>query len=403
MAEFLDDAGFMTRAIHAGEIENEQFGALVPPIYQTSTFSFDSVEQGIRTFQGEEARFAYSRSMNPTVSVLEKKAAAIEGGVGAVACGSGMGAIASIIWTFLESGDHIVISDCLYGCSDLLTRQTLPKFGIDVSVVDTTDLDAVKEAVKPETKIIFFETPTNPLMKVTDISAIKEIAPEALVVVDNTFAPPPIQRPLSCGADIVVHSVTKYLNGHGDVIGGLIIANNEDWLVELRKIGMSKLTGSVCSPNSAYLIIRGLQTLEFRLQRHCESALKLAKYLRDRDEVKHVNYPGLDNFEAKDVVDRQMNGYGTGIMSFELKDNINGKSGYDAALDLLNNLKIITIAVSLGDPFSLIEHPYTMTHDVIPEDVKQKVGITPELIRFSVGLEDADDLIADFDQAFKKI
>ncbi len=403
MTNILDSAGFMTKAIHCGEIKDEQFGSLTTPIYQTTTFSFENTDQGIRTFNGEEPRFGYSRSGNPTVRVLEEKGAAIEGAAGCVACGSGMGAIASIIWTLLESGDHIVISDCLYGCSDLLIRQTLPKFNISIDVVDTTDLEAVKAAMKPNTKLVFFETPTNPLMKVTDIAAVKEIAGDAIVVVDNTFAPPPIQRPLECGADIVVHSVTKYLNGHGDVIGGLVMANDEEMITQIRKIGMSKLTGSVCSPNSAYLTIRGLQTLEFRLKRHCESALKLAKYLASRKEVKRVHYPGLDDFESKDIVDKQMNGLGTGIMSFELNSEVNGKNGLDAAKALLDNLELITIAVSLGDPFSLIEHPFTMTHDVIPEDVKMKTGITPELIRFSAGLEEPDDLIADFDQAFAKI
>ena len=403
MAKILDNAGFMTRAIHAGDVQNEQFGALTTPIYQTSTYSFESVDQGIRRFSGEEAGYFYSRCANPTVSVLERKMAALEGGKGAVACGSGMGAIASLVWTFLKAGDHVVVADCLYGCSDLLIRQTLPKFNVEVTTVDTTNVDEVKAAIRPNTKMVFFETPTNPLMQVTDIAAVKQAAGDIMVVVDNTFAPPPIQKPLDCGADVVVHSLTKYLNGHGDVIGGVIIANNEEWLSDLRRFGMTKLTGSVCSPQDAYLTIRGLQTLEFRLNRHCENAQKVAEYLLTRDEVARVNYPGLPNFEAADLVKSQMHGLGTGIMSFELKQEVRGKSTVEAAKALLDNLQIIHLAVSLGDPFSLIEYPYLMTHAIVPEKVKLDAGITPGLIRFSAGLEDAEDIIADFDQAFTNI
>lgn len=251
MSEILDNTGFMTRAIHVGEMQGEQFGALSTPIYQTSTFCFDNVQQGINRFKGEETGYVYTRGGNPTTNVLEEKVAALEGGAGAVACSSGMGAIASVMWTFLKSGDHVIVGDCIYGCSDLLIRQTLPKYGIEVTAVDTSDVNAVKSAIKPNTKMIYFETPTNPVMKVTDIAAVKEVAGDIIVVVDNTFAPPPIQTPLTCGADVVVHSVTKYLNGHGDVIGGILISKREEWLPDLRDLGMSKFTGSVCSPNDA--------------------------------------------------------------------------------------------------------------------------------------------------------
>ncbi len=429
MSKNLENAHFATQTIHSGEIENDQFRATVPPIYQTSTFYFDSAEQGIRRFKGEESCYAYSRGGNPTVNALQEKLTALEGGAGSVACASGMGAIAALIWTFLESGDHIIVGDCIYGCSDVLIRQTLPKFDIKVSAVDTSDIEALKAAIAPNTKMILFETPTNPMMKITDIAAVKKAAGNIMVVVDNTFAPPPIQKPFECGADIVIHSTTKYLNGHGDVIGGVIIAKKQEWVDSLRGLGMSKFTGSVCSPFNAYLTIRGLQTLDLRIERHCQSALKIAQYLQTKPEVKSVFYPGLDNGEhpcgceypnngehpAQDgkppaqnnaeheLFKRQMNGLGTGVLSFELQKEVNGKSGFEAAKTLLNNLQIIQIAVSLGDPFSLAEHPFGMTHAVVPEDVKLKAGITPELIRLSVGLEDADDLIADLEQAFSKI
>lgn len=404
MSEKLENLGFMTKAIHSGEVFDDQFGALSTPIYQTSTFCFDNTQEGIDTFAGKKAGYAYSRSKNPTVNVLEAKVSELEGGAGAIACASGMGAISSVMWSLLESGDHVIVGDCVYGCTDLLISQRLPKFGIEVSSVDTSNLEAVKAAIKPNTKIVYFETPTNPMMKVTDIAAVKEIVGEGVyVVVDNTFAPPPIQKPLDCGADIVVHSVTKYLNGHGDVIGGIIVAKDEDLLQLFRGIGMSKLTGATCSPFEAFLVIRGLQTLGLRVKRHCENAQKIAEYLLTKKEVSKVYYPGLSDFEGHDIVEKQMNGLGTGILSFELEDNINGKTSFEAAKALMDSMKLAHIAVSLGDPASLIQYPYRMTHNVVPEDVKIASGVTPQLMRFSAGLEDADDLIADFENAFAQI
>ena len=403
MESNMSELGFSTRTIHAGALKNDQFGALTTPIYQTTTYEFANTEQGIRRFKGEDTGYVYSRSGNPTTAVLEEKVAAIEGGAGAVACASGMGAIASLVWTFLQSGDHIIVGNCLYGCSDLLIRQTMPKFNVEVSAVDTTDIEEVKAAIKPNTKIIFFETPTNPLMKLSDIAAIKQAAGDIMVVVDNTFAPPPIQKPFECGADIVIHSATKYLNGHGDVIGGLIVAKREDWLKDLRRFGMSKLTGAVCSPFDAFLSIRGLQTLDLRVRRHCENAQKIAEYLSAKEEVSRVYYPGLAEGAQKELVEKQMNGFGTGILSFELNKEIRGKSGFEAAKTLLDSMQLVHLAVSLGDPFSLIEHPFTMTHAIVPPEVKRATGITEELVRFSAGLEDADDIIRDFEQAFSRI
>ncbi len=400
---YLDNAGFMTRAIHAGQEPDPAFGALATPIYQTSTFCFDDVEDGMDKFDGKKAGYVYSRGGNPTRRTLELKVAALEGGEDCVAAGSGMGAISSVVLTLLEAGDHIIVGDCVYGCTNVVIRDTLPKFGIEVTPVDTADIEAVKAAVKPNTKMIYFETPTNPLMKVTDIAAVKRAAGENIrVVVDNTFAPPPVQRPIACGADIVVHSVTKYLNGHGDVIAGVVVGSADD-VAKIRDIGVTKVSGAICAPFDAFLIIRGLQTLGLRVERHCANALAVARYLESVPCVKRVLYPGLESSPYHELVKTQMNGMGTGILSFELADDVNGLSSFEAGKKLLNALKVSHIAVSLGDPASLIQHPASMTHHNVSPEVRAEMGISDGLIRFSAGLEDADDLIADFEQAFAQL
>ncbi len=400
---YLDNAGFMTRAIHAGQEPDPAFGALATPIYQTSTFCFDDVEDGMDKFDGKKAGYVYSRGGNPTRRTLELKVAALEGGEDCVAAGSGMGAISSVVLTLLEAGDHIIVGDCVYGCTNVVIRDTLPKFGIEVTPVDTADIEAVKAAIKPNTKMIYFETPTNPLMKVTDIAAVKRAAGENIrVVVDNTFAPPPVQRPIACGADIVVHSVTKYLNGHGDVIAGVVVGSADD-VAKIRDIGVTKVSGAICAPFDAFLIIRGLQTLGLRVERHCANALAVARYLESVPCVKRVLYPGLESSPYHELVKTQMNGMGTGILSFELADDVNGLSSFEAGKKLLNALKVSHIAVSLGDPASLIQHPASMTHHNVSPEVRAEMGISDGLIRFSAGLEDAEDLIADFEQAFAQL
>ncbi len=400
---YLDNAGFMTRAIHAGQEPDPAFGALATPIYQTSTFCFDDVEDGMDKFDGKKAGYVYSRGGNPTRRTLELKVAALEGGEDCVAAGSGMGAISSVVLTLLEAGDHIIVGDCVYGCTNVVIRDTLPKFGIEVTPVDTADIEAVKAAIKPNTKMIYFETPTNPLMKVTDIAAVKRAAGENIrVVVDNTFAPPPVQRPIACGADIVVHSVTKYLNGHGDVIAGVVVGSADD-VAKIRDIGVTKVSGAICAPFDAFLIIRGLQTLGLRVERHCANALAVARYLEGVPCVKRVLYPGLESSPYHELVKTQMNGMGTGILSFELADDVNGLSSFEAGKKLLNALKVSHIAVSLGDPASLIQHPASMTHHNVSPEVRAEMGISDGLIRFSAGLEDAEDLIADFEQAFAQL
>lgn len=400
-SDTLSKAGFETLMIHAGEERDKEFGCLTTPIYQTSTFCFDSVEEG----QGKIAKtipgFYYSRTSNPTNRVLEKKIAVLEGGEDAVATASGMGAIGCVMVAFLKTGDHIVSGECLYGGTSVIMRLNLAQFGIDVTYVDTSNPAAVEAAIRPSTKMLYFETPTNPLMMVTDIRAMSAVAKRhgIRMVVDNTFAPPPVQYPLKLGADVVVHSVTKYINGHGDVIGGLVVGKKED-METVRANAMTRLCGSTPSPFNSYLVIRSMKTLSLRVRAHCANARVFAEYLAASKYVKKVYYPGLQTHPQHTLAKEQMNGMYTGILSFELADGINGLSSYEAGKKLLNTLTIPAIAVSFGDPETLIQHPAGMTHANVPPEVREQAGIADGLIRLSVGLENVEDLIADFERAF---
>lgn len=402
--DYLENAGFMTRAIHLAQEPDPTYGALATPIYQTSTFCFDTCEQGMETFAGEQSRYLYSRAANPTRKVLEEKMAALEGGAACIATGSGMGAVSSVLLGILKSGDHIIQCGCIYGCTQAVIHNLLPKYGIEFDYVKPNDLEGLKQAIKPNTKVIYLETPTNPTMDVTDISKVKEIAgDEITVVVDNTFAPPPIQTPLKSGADIVVHSVTKYLNGHGDVIAGLIIGKNEELVNQIHAEEVTKLTGAICSPFDSFLIIRGIQTLGLRVQRHCENALAVAEMLEENSKIAKVNYPALKSSPNYEICQKQMNGLGTGMVSFEIKDGTSGLSSFEAAKKLINLVEIPHIAVSLGDPASLIEHPASMTHHEMAQEEFDEAGITQGLVRLSCGLEDSKDLVADLASALEKL
>ncbi|MCJ7856363.1 PLP-dependent aspartate aminotransferase family protein [Lachnospiraceae bacterium NSJ-143] len=402
----LDNSQFDTQAIHAGYRRDSDYGALATPIYQTSTFTFSDTEHAMKVFSGEMAGYDYTRAGNPTVRVFEEKIALLEGAEDAVSASSGMGAISSAILGLLKSGDHIVCGDTVYGCTDVVMREILPSLGITTTFVDTSDLAAVEAAVQENTKMIYFETPANPTMHVTDIAAISALKAkynDIRIVVDNTFAPPPIQYPIRLGADIVVHSVTKYINGHGDVIGGVVCGSKDD-ISLVRSRAMGKITGTPLTPFCAYLIIRGMKTLGLRVRKHCQSAMALAEYLEKSPYIEKVYYPGLKSMGADyDIAAKQMNGLYTGIISFVVKDGINGMSSFDAAKKLMDNLTIPAIAVSLGDPDSLIQHPASMTHIKVPKEAREKVGITDGMLRFSVGLEDTQDLIADFEQALKAL
>lgn len=390
-------SGFGTVSIHGGSCKNP-YGTLAVPIFQTSTFVFDSAEQGGKRFALEEPGYIYSRLGNPTTTVLEEKIAQLESGEAAVATSSGMGAISSVMWTILKAGDHIISDKTLYGCTFAFFSHGLSRFGIEVSFVDTADAEAVKKAMKSNTRAVYLETPANPNLKIVDIKAISEIAhtnPNTLVVVDNTFSTPYCQRPIELGADIVVHSATKYLNGHGDVIAGIVISR-KDLVDQIRLIGIKDMTGSVLGPMEAYLIIRGMKTLEVRMKKHCENAIKVAEYLEAHNKVAEVYFPGLKSHPDYEIAAKQMDAFG-GIMSFELK------GGFEAGKILLNNLKLCSLAVSLGDTETLIQHPASMTHSPYTKEERMEAGITDGLVRLSVGLENIEDIITDLEYGLSKI
>ena len=393
------NVGLGTKAIHAGNVKDTQYGALTTPIYQTSTFVFDSCEQGGRRFAGQEGGYIYTRLGNPTVSVLENKVAALEGGEACVAAASGMGAISSALWTIAGAGKHIVADGTLYGCTFALLNHGMSRYGVEVSFVDTSDLAAVKAALKENTCAVYLETPANPNLKIADIAAVAEIAhtynPDIKVVCDNTFASPALQNPLTLGADVVVHSATKYLNGHGDVIAGFVVGK-ADFIGEVRMFGLKDMTGAVMDPFAAYLILRGLKTLEIRMERHCANAKAIAEFLDQHPAVEKVYYPGLKNHVGHDIAARQMKDFG-GMLSFEVK------GGRAAGTKLVNALHLITVAVSLGDAETLIEHPASMTHSTYTEEELAASGIPGGLIRLSAGLENAEDIIADLEQALAQL
>ena len=294
--------GFGTTAIHAGATKNG-YGALAVPIYQTSTFVFDSAEQGGRRFALQEDGFIYSRLGNPTTAVAEARVAALEEGEEAVATSSGIGAIASTLWTVLKAGDHVITDTTLYGCTFALMNHGLTKFGIEVTFLDTSNPEEVKKAMKPNTRVVYLETPANPNLKIVDLKKIVEVAhtnPNTLVIVDNTFATPYLQKPLTLGVDIVVHSATKYINGHGDVVAGFAVSRKE-LADQIRLVGVKDMTGAVLGPQEAFYIIRGLKTLEIRMQRHCENAKKVAEFLNSHPKVEKVYYPGLSTHPGHDI------------------------------------------------------------------------------------------------------
>ena len=389
--------GLGTTAIHAGTLKN-LYGTLAMPIYQTSTFIFDSAEQGGRRFALEEAGYIYTRLGNPTTTVLENKIAALEEGEAGIAMSSGMGAISSTLWTVLKAGDHVVTDKTLYGCTFALMNHGLTRFGVEVTFVDTSNLEEVKNAMKKNTRVVYLETPANPNLKIVDLEALSKIAhtnPNTLVIVDNTFATPYMQKPLKLGVDIVVHSATKYLNGHGDVIAGLVVTKQE-LADQIRFVGLKDMTGAVLGPQEAYYIIRGLKTFEIRMERHCKNARTIVDFLNKHPKVEKVYYPGLETHPGYEIAKKQMKDFGA-MISFELK------GGFEAGKTLLNNLKLCSLAVSLGDTETLIQHPASMTHSPYTKEEREAAGITDGLVRLSVGLENVEDIIADLEQGLEKI
>jgi len=387
--------GFATRAIHSfyNPLDNE--GALTPPVHLTSTFAFETAEEGGRRFAGEEPGHIYSRISNPTLDILEKRMADLEGAEAGVATASGMGAITSVLWSFLEPGDELIVDKTLYGCTFAYMRHGLSRFGIKLSYVDLTDPENLVQAISDQTKIVYFETPANPNMRLIDIAKIVEIANpyNTRVVVDNTYATPYLCRPIELGANIVVHSATKYLGGHGDVVAGLAVGSLED-MMEVRLVGMKDMTGAVMAPFNAMLVTRGLKTLNLRMDRHCQNAMVVAKMLESSAQVKSVFYPGLENDPHHDLAKKQMDDFG-GMIAFELI------GGYQAGIDLMNSLKMITRAVSLGDAETLVQHPASMTHSTYTEEERAAHGISEGLVRLSVGLENVEDILADLEQGLR--
>ena len=375
---------FATAAIHAGQRPDPTTGAIMTPVYQTSTFVQSS--PGVC-----KDNYDYARSANPTRTALEANLAALEGGAYGICFSSGCAAMSAVVHS-LKSGDHVVLCDDVYGGTFRIFDKIFLQFGVTYTLVDMSDLKKVEQAFKPETKLVWIETPTNPMLKVIDIKAVADAAKahRALVAVDNTFSTPYLQNPLALGADIVCHSTTKYLGGHSDVIGGVLVVNNPELAAKLHYI--QNAVGGVPGPWDCFLLLRSTKTLPVRMERHCENALKVAAYLEGHRLIERVYYPGLKSHPQHDVASRQMRGYG-GMISAVLK------GGLDASRRFLERVTLFSLGESLGGVESLIEHPAIMTHASIPAENRAKLGISDGLVRFSVGIEDVDDLIGDIDYA----
>lgn len=385
-----------TRCVHAGQRPDPLTGAISPPIYQTSTFAFASLEQGAARFAGEEPGYIYTRLGNPTLAALEAKIADLEGGEAAVAFGSGMAAIATVVTALVQAGDHVLFGNPIYGCTYDFLMDIMARFGVEATPVDPSRPGQVERAIRPNTRLLLFETPANPTLRLADIRALSDLAHrhQITVVVDNTFMSPYLQRPLEHGADIVVHSATKYIGGHGDVVAGLAVGP-ASVMNQIRKTTLKDF-GGILSPFDAWLLLRGLKTLAVRMERHSENALRVARYLEEHPLVMRVYYPGLESSPQYELARRQMDGFG-GLLSFELI------GGIAAGRTLLGAVHLCTVAVSLGDTDTLIQHPASMTHAVVPPEARAAAGISDGLVRLSVGLEDADDIIADLNQALAAV
>ncbi len=387
-----------TDAIHGGS-NRDQYGSLITPIYNTSTYIFDSTAQGAARFALEEPGYIYPRIGSPTCNDLEDILARLEGGEAGLVTATGMGAITATIWTMINGGEEIIADKTLYGCTFEFFRHHLSRFGVTVHFIEMSDENELRAALNEKTKIVYLETPANPNLKIIDIEKTAKIAhefnPEIRVIADNTFASPALQRPLELGCDIVLHSCTKYINGHGDVLAGAVISDQET-INNIRLVGIKDMTGAVLAPNEAFLVARGLKTLEIRMQRHCESAMKVAEYLKSNEKVEKVFYPGLEHHEGHDIAAKQMCGFG-GVVSFVVK------GGREKAAIVTDNVKVASLAVSLGAAETLIEHPASMTHSPLSDKELIAADIQPGLIRLSVGLENVEDIVDDLKQAFEKI
>jgi methionine-gamma-lyase len=392
MDEQKQTMGPVTRAIHAGHENDPLTGAIHPPIHQSTAFAFPDVETGAAAFSGTDDHYRYTRLGNPTLAALERRVAALEEGEAAVATASGMAAVACAVLPLLHQGDHLVAVDSVYsGSYDLFTVK-LAKLGIETTLVDGTKVSNIEQAIRDNTKAIYIETPGNPTLALNDIAAVAQLARSHGIpsIIDNTFASPYGQQPLKLGMDVVVHSATKYLCGHGDAIGGMIVGKR-DFMRRVRKEALEEF-GGIMSPFTAWLILRGIETLPLRYAQHCNNALAVAQFLEEHPKIAWVSYPGLTSHPQHELARRQMQRFG-GMVCFEVR------GGVEAGRKLLNSLRLCTLAVSLGDTRTLITHPASMTHAKVPRDARLEAGITDGLVRLSVGLEDAEDIIADLGQA----
>ncbi|HSQ35930.1 MAG TPA: PLP-dependent aspartate aminotransferase family protein [Candidatus Binatia bacterium] len=389
------ELGFNSLLIHGG-MDADPLGSATVPIYQTSTFAFKSADEGARCFAGESDGYIYTRIGNPTIAALERQIAILEKGFGAVATSSGMAAVSTIYVAFLKAGDHIVSTDAVYGPSRGIMESYFKNFGVESSYVNTADLNEITKAIRPNTKMLFIETPTNPTMAITDLRAASAIAHQhgLIVVVDNTFSSPCLQRPIEFGADVVFHSMTKFINGHADIVAGIIVAGNEALYKKIRPamIGM----GCNMDPHQAYMVLRGVKTLAIRVARAQENAMQVAAYLENHPQVEWVRYPGLKSHPQYDLAKKQMDGPGA-MISFGLK------GGLSAGKVLMDNVKLAMLAVSLGGIETLIQHPATMTHSKMSREKREQAGISDGLVRFAVGIEDLKDILHDLDQALARI
>lgn len=378
----MSDAGFGTRAVHAGQQPDPGTGAIMTPVFQTSTY--------VQKAPGDHLGYEYARVSNPTRTALEENLASLEGGRHGICFSSGMSAMDAVLRK-LSPGDHVIAGNDLYGGSFRLMRQVVERFGIDFTFVDMTDAGNVGRAMRENTRLIWAETPTNPLLRITDIAAVARESGDAVLVVDNTFASPYLQQPLALGADIIVHSTTKYLGGHSDVIGGVVVTNNDEWNEHLRF--QVKAVGAVPSPMDCFLVLRSTKTLHVRMERHCENARAVADFLDQHPRVGTVYYPGLTSHDGHDLAKRQMRDFG-GMVSFILKND-----DLETAFRFMKSTRLFSLAESLGGVESLVCHPATMTHASIPADVRHAAGLSDSLVRLSVGIEDKKDLIEDLEQA----
>ena len=391
----LSDKGFNSKLIHAGEIE-DPLGSAVTPIYQTSTFKFKSADHGARCFSGEEKGYIYTRLGNPTIEDLEKAVAALENGYGGIATASGMAAVNTMYMTMLGQGEHMIAHGAMYGPSRGIMETLYPRFGVEFDFVNTTHLEEIEKHIKPNTKLLYLETPANPTMEITDIEAAAKLAHKhnIIVCVDNTFSSPYIQKPLDLGADIVLHSVTKFINGHADIVGGIVIAKTKELYDRLNYVMMNM--GFNMDPHQAWLVRRGLKTLSVRIDRAQENAMKVAEYLNNHPKVEWILYPGLKSHPQYELAKKQMAGPGS-MISFGLKGGLNsGKV-------LMDNVQLALLAVSLGGVETLIQHPASMTHSKLTPEARQSAGISDGLVRLSIGIEDVEDIIGDLDQALARI